>query len=105
MAVDRHFFTITPLDAKSIAEAAGAGLHGVADLTARDAASLAEAGEGVLCFMNEAPSEAVLSRLSGAVVITTEALVTLLPVEFSFVRFRAFWFGCDLLEISLIALL
>ena len=32
-------------------------------------------------------------------------LVTLLPVEFSFVRFRAFWFGCDLLEISLIALL
>ena len=81
MAVDRHFFTITPLDAKSIAEAAGAGLHGAADLTARDAAPLAEAGEGVLCFMNEAPSEAVLSRLSGAVVITTEALVTLLPED------------------------
>ena len=30
--------------------------------------------------------------------------VTLWPVEFSFVWFRAFEFGCDLIEISLIDL-
>ncbi len=79
MAIDRGFFTVTPHDAGTIAEAAGASLHGTAGVVARDAAPLSEAVEGDLCFMNEDPGAETLARLSGAVVVTTEALLGLLP--------------------------
>ena len=81
MAIDRRFFTITPHDAETLATAAGASLHGKAGVVARDAAPLPEAGEGDLCFMADDPGAATLSRLSGAVVITTEALLGLLPED------------------------
>ena len=81
MAIDRGFFTIDPQDAEAIAEAAGGSLHGAQGIIARDAAPLSEAGAGDLCFMGEDPGEAVLSNLSGSVVITTEELVDRLPPD------------------------
>ena len=81
MAIDQRFFKAIPTDAGEIARAAGASLHGLAGLTAQDAAPLSEAGAGDLCFMNEDPGRDTLSRLSGALVITTDALVGLLPAD------------------------
>lgn len=81
MAIDPAFFTIMPHGAEDIASAVGAGIQGAAGLTAQNAAPLSEAGAGDLCFMSEEPGGAAPASLSGAVVITTKDLATLIPAD------------------------
>ena len=81
MAIDRSFFSVTPQGVDALAVAAGADIVRGAGRQAEDAAPVAEAGPGQLCFLTGKAEETLVTGLSGAVVITTENLAERLPAD------------------------
>ena len=74
MAIDRSFFSVTAQGVDALAVAAGADISRGSGMVAEDAAPVSDAGAGYLCFLTEKTDESLVAGISGAVVITTQAM-------------------------------
>jgi len=81
MAIDRSFFSVTEQGVDVLAVAAGANIFRGAGMMAVDAAPVSDAGPGHLCFLTEKAEESLIGRISGAVVVTTQAMASRLPED------------------------
>ena len=81
MAIDRNFFSVTAQGVDALAVAAGADISRGSGMVAEDAVPVSDAGPGHLCFLTDKTDEAVIAGISGAVVITTQAMADRLPQD------------------------
>ena len=81
MAIDRNFFSVTAQSVDALAVAAGADISQGSGMVAEDAVPVSDAGPGHLCFLTDRAEEAVIAGISGAVVITTQAMADRLPQD------------------------
>ena len=81
MAIDRNFFSVTAQGVDALAVAAGADISQGSGMVAEDAVPVSDAGPGHLCFLTDRAEEAVIAGISGAVVITTQAMADRLPQD------------------------
>jgi len=79
MAIDPHFFSVTVQDAATLARLADCELRGNGDLMVTNAAPVQRAGAGDLTFLGDDMGPDVMSRLGGAIVVTTADLCVSLP--------------------------
>jgi UDP-3-O-[3-hydroxymyristoyl] glucosamine N-acyltransferase len=79
MAIDPRFFTVTAQNAATLAQLVGCALRGNGDIIVGNAAPVLLAGEGDLTFLGDDMGQDVMSRLAGAVVVTTSDLAAQLP--------------------------
>ena len=81
MAIDRSFFSVTAQGVDALAVAAGADISRGSGMLAEDAVPVSDAGSGHLCFLTDRTAEAVIAGISGAVVITTQAMADRIPQD------------------------